>query len=373
MEHQDFLPKDVTIDQTNGLQLKFSPEFEKECNTIKDVVDRTDNLVTLTNIDDADPEQVETAIKDLSIAQQTYKDIWQKRTFTKRWLTTNVVDNIMAQFDDKLAAARFNDLQSRDAQAKQLKKDLRTVRINKHWEEVEGAFKANVANYPLIAQMAPGLTDFNLFKLRHPKLVTGAKNWKFGDKQMAELNQDLYDINECLTDMQNNQMHLPQSYEMTLLQNFLSNPTKTSYLDFKNRVVNQYQIDVERAKAAEEAKKQAEENAKLQQAQQAQAGNQAQTQKSAQQQPMQQQAPVETELDKENAQREKVNGWLNQYVIANRLAYPNIANNDKQKTKLIYDLIHQLDNPNSKFSKFIQDSENPDNLELCVLKQILLV
>lgn len=373
MEHQDFLPKDVTIDQTNGLQLKFSPEFEKECNTIKDVVDRTDNLVTLTNIDDADPEQVETAIKDLSTAQQVYKDIWQKRNVTKRWLTNNVVDNIMAQFDDKLAAARFNDLQSRDAQAKQLKKDLRTVRINKHWEEVEGAFKANVANYPLIAQMAPGLTDFNLFKLRHPKLVTGAKNWKFGDKQMAELNQDLYDINECLTDMQNNQMHLPQSYEMTLLQNFLSNPTKTSYLDFKNRVVNQYQIDLERAKAAEEARKQAEENAKLQQAQQAQAGNQAQTQKSAQQQPMQQQAPVETEFDKENAQREKVNSWLNQYVIANRLAYPNIANNDKQKTKLIYDLVHQLDNPNSKFSKFIKDSENPDNLELCVLKQILLV
>jgi len=54
------------------------------------------------------------------------------------------------------------------------------------------------------------------------------------------------------------------------------------------------------------------------------------------------------------------------------LTYPHIANDNHQKTKLIYDLVHQLDNPKSKFYLFLKDSEDPEKMELVVLRQILL-
>lgn len=359
MEHENILPKEVQVVATNNaIDLKFDNSFQQMCNDVRQVIDRTNHLATLQNVDESNTDEVETAIKDLTVAQKKQKEITGIRSATKKWLTANFVDRPMAQIDQTLQNAGFNELQSRDAQAKQLKKDLSALRKKRHWTQVEDTFNANIANYPLISELAPKLTNFQLFQIRHPKLVTGAKNWRFGDKQMAEVNQYLYDINTCLTDLKNNTTNLPSRYRNGIYSAFIANPTKEAYLETKNQAINQYQIDQEQAR---QLKLQQEQQKQAQAQQQA---NNAQTQQA--------QAQAQQTTKQPETMEQKALTWLNNYLIAQSLAYPHIANNNQQKTKLIYDLVHQLDNPKSKFYLFLQDSENPDAMELVVLKQILL-
>lgn len=359
MEHENILPKEVqVVANNNSVQLKFDNSFQQMCNDVRQVIDRTNHLATLQNVDEANTDEVETAIKDLTVAQKKQKEITGIRAATKKWLTTNFVDRPMAQIDQTLQNAGFNELQSRDAQAKQLKKDLSALRKKRHWTQVEDTFNANIANYPLISQLAPKLTNFQLFQIRHPKLVTGAKNWRFGDKQMAEVNQYLYDINFCLTDLNDNTTNLPSRYRNGIYSAFIGNPTKEAYLETKNRAINQYQIDQERAKQI-----------KLQQEQQKQAQAQQQVNNA---QTQQTQAQAQQTMQQPQTMEQRALTWLNDYLMMQSLTYPHIANDNHQKTKLIYDLVHQLDNPKSKFYLFLKDSEDPEKMELVVLRQILL-
>lgn len=353
MEHEELLPKELTL--TKDDQLQFTPQFEDSCKQISDAVDKIDHLVTLQNIDETDETQLEQAIQDAAQAQKIKRSADVTRKQLKRYLDSRV-DAILTVFDDKLRSYKFDRLQQSDAQIKQWKKDLSASRINHHWDEIQGTFEANLANYPLIKQLAPQLTDFNLFKLRHPKLVNGSKSWRFGDKQMAELNQDLFDMNECLTDLNNNAMNLTDSYRISVLNDFIANPTKMTYLSLKNRALELMRADAERAKAAAEMAKQA-------QTQQNTATQPAQPVTQPTQQPQQ---PVHDLIAESNK-------WLAKYTTAHRLAYSNLATDNSQKTKLIFDLVHQLDNPQSEFSTFLKTVDDADKLELTVLRQILLV
>lgn len=357
MEHEELMPKDVSITPDN--KLTFTPQFEESCKRISDAVNKIDHLVTLTNIDDTDELQLEQAIQDAAQAQKIKRDADNTRKQLKRYLESRVTA-ILNIYDDHLRKYQFDRLQQSDAQIKQWKKDLSASRINHHWDEIKATFEANIANYPLIKQLAPTLTDFNLFKLRHPKMVNGSKNWRFSDKLVTELNQDLFDINGCLTDLQNNPMQLSQSYRIGVLNDFIANPSKVNYLSLKTRALEMMKADAERAKAAQEMAR------KMAQQQQQQVPNQV-TQQQATVSPTQQSQNTVHDLVTESTK------WLADYTMAHRLAYNNLAQDKSQKTKLIFDIIHQLDNPQSEFSKFLKTANDPDELEITVLRQILLV
>lgn len=349
-EHKDLLPKEVIL--TTGDQLQFSPQFEDSCQQIANAVDKIDKLVTLNNIDDTDETQLEHAIKDAAQAQKIKRNADNTRRQLKRYLDSRVTA-ILNVFDDHLKQYKFDRLQESDAQIKQWKKDLSASRINHHWDEVKETFEANLANYPLIAQLAPQLTDFNLFKLRHPKMVTGAKSWRFGDKQLAELNQDLFDMNECLTDLNDNSMQLTDPLRISVLKDFITNPTKVNYLSLKNKAIMLMQAQAQQAALAQTAKQQ---NV---QSQPAAAANQKA-------------APKATATTQTPDLAKISNQWLFNYTNTHRLTYPNLANN-KQKAKLIYDLIHQLDNPQSEFTKFLATAPDADEMEIATLKQLILI
>lgn len=354
-KNEELLPKEVML--TAGDQLQFSPQFEDSCQQIANAVDKIDKLVTLNNIDDTDENQLEHAIKDAAQAQKIKRNADNTRRQLKRYLDSRA-SAILAIFDDHLKQYKFDRLQESDAQIKQWKKDLSASRINHHWDEVKETFEANLANYPLIAQLAPQLTDFNLFKLRHPKMVTGAKSWRFGDKQLAELNQDLFDMNECLTDLNANSMKLTDALRISILKDFITDPTKVHYLSLKNQA-----IELMHAAAQQAALNQA---AAQQQTQPQTAANNKQTQPQA--------ATAQTTTAQKQPQDLATisNQWLFNYANTHRLTYPNLADN-KQKTKLIYDLIHQLDNPQSEFTKFLATGNDPDELEIATLKQLILI
>lgn len=355
---------DLALSRDNQLIIK--PRLQTEVEEIKQVVDETKKQVANTNIDLTDEDTLDLTIQHLADAQHKKRDVAAiRRELSRSWDKRKSTS--LQQFDDFLNKYGFYELAQLDAQAKELKKDKRALKIKKNWDIVEAAFNANLSAYPIISQIAPRLTDFSLFKLRHPKFVTGAKSWHFGDKQMAALNQDLADINECLTDLMNNQMNLNNNYRYSILQEFIANTTKEHYYELKNRALNQMQEDLLREQAQ---KKAAQNTAKTQTANSA--AKAAPTMPAANNQAS---SAVPTEIHPLRALVTDANKFLSDYTNSHLLTYPHISNNDEQKNKLIYDLIHQLDQPTSDYYRFLANyrPEEREHLKLTVIKQITLI
>ena len=386
------LPANLSLSQDQR-QLQFSPTFQNVVKQIKETVDHAKNLASV-QIDQVDEQSLEIAISDLKNAQTLSRNINATRRDLKKYLRDRE-NNILDQFDNLLKSAGYDELETYNAKAKQMKKDLSAYRINTRWEDLKPTFEANLTNYPLIHQLAPKLEDFDLFRLRHPKLVNGSKSYKIGDKQIKAINQDLYDINTCLADLKNNAVHLTPNYQNSILQSFILKPDKDYYLEIKNQALIQMQKAIEEEKRQAEIRRQQEE---LQRQQQllAQNVNQLQQQLGNLQQVLnatadqnqrqqimnqianiqqvitqkqqeaikQNQAEIEAKKQQEEAQKAQFNvrdasfKWLSDYVMVNLHKYGNLKNDPVQKIQLIYDLMHSVDNTSSPLFEFLKKNSD---------------
>ena len=403
----NLLPAELSINAQD--QLQFAPEFQTMLGQISEAVNHASNLATVQTSGDLsqlDENDLETTINDLSQAQSVARNVTKVRRALKKYLKGRE-NNIVDQFDTAVNNAHFKELASFDAQAKQLKKDLSAYRINQRWSQLKSTFDMNIDNYPIIKQLAPALANFDLFKMRHPKLVTGAKSWKFGDKQLTTINQDLYNMSECLTDLQNDQTLQP-GYKNSVLQSFIANPDPTEYYKIKDQMINQQKQDAilqaQRAKEEQErqaqmareaqARKEAEEKARLATqahlaAQQAQNEQQRQQYEQQSNQYSQQAMNVSSNLQQvlaqkaqeaakasqaqqqQQSQTDKVRSWLSNLVMVNITKYGNLATDNRQKVRLLYDLMHALDNPSSRFNEFLNTAKDiNEKNELIVITMI---
>lgn len=410
METNEQLPAVLTL---NNNQLGVTGEFQRTLNQIEEAIDHAKNLVSVQTVDKLDEQSLEMTISDLQTAQALARTVNNTRKELKHYLK-NRSDQILAQYDALLAKANFDELEKYNAQAKQLKKDLSAYRINQRWAQLKETFNANLVNYPLIHQLAPQLESFTLFRLRHPKLVTGAKNYKIGDKQISAINHDLYNINQCLQDLKDNAVGLTPEYQFSILQSFIKKPEKDYYLEIKDEALVQQKQAIERQKALAKQRHQQLELQKMQaqlsdnltelskqiqnlqnrydaetdlneKTQLGKALSQAQQKYVRLQQQMVNNAKKEQEKqveqnkpkEKEMSLNEKTLKWLGDYVSINLHKYGNLRGNPIQKTNLIYDLMHSVDNPSSQLYEFLlnnsKDEQSRDALLLSMIGQILNV
>lgn len=410
METNEQLPVVLTL---NNNQLGVTGEFQRTLNQIEEAIDHAKNLVSVQTVDKLDEQSLEMTISDLQTAQALARTVNNTRKELKHYLK-NRSDQILAQYDALLAKANFDELEKYNAQAKQLKKDLSAYRINQRWAQLKETFNANLVNYPLIHQLAPQLESFTLFRLRHPKLVTGAKNYKIGDKQISAINHDLYNINQCLQDLKDNAVGLTPEYQFSILQSFIKKPEKDYYLEIKDEALVQQKQAIERQKALAKQRQQQLELQKMQaqlsdnltelskqiqnlqnrydaetdlneKTQLGKALSQAQQKYVQLQQQMVNNAKKEQEKqveqnkpkEKEMSLNEKTLKWLGDYVSINLHKYGNLRGNPIQKTNLIYDLMHSVDNPSSQLYEFLlnnsKDEQSRDALLLSMIGQILNV
>lgn len=410
METNEQLPAVLTL---NNNQLGVTGEFQRTLNQIEEAIDHAKNLVSVQTVDKLDEQSLEMTISDLQTAQALARTVNNTRKELKHYLK-NRSDQILAQYDALLAKANFDELEKYNAQAKQLKKDLSAYRINQRWAQLKETFNANLVNYPLIHQLAPQLESFTLFRLRHPKLVTGAKNYKIGDKQISVINHDLYNINQCLQDLKDNAVGLTPEYQFSILQSFIKKPEKDYYLEIKDEALVQQKQAIERQKALAKQRQQQLELQKMQaqlsdnltelskqiqnlqnrynaetdlneKTQLGKALSQAQQKYVQLQQQMVNNAKKEQEKqveqnkpkEKEISLNEKTLKWLGDYVSINLHKYGNLRGNPIQKTNLIYDLMHSVDNPSSQLYEFLlnnsKDEQSRDALLLSMIGQILNV
>ena len=58
---------------------------------------------------------------------------------------------------------------------------------------------------------------------------------------------------------------------------------------------------------------------------------------------------------------DRARAWLSNFVMANYTKYGYLHTNNAQKVRLLYDLMHALDNPSSRFNEFLKTAPTTDD------------
>lgn len=329
----------ITVPNANIQQ---STRFEEVLAQIPEL-NKESEAIQATDIKKLDEDQITQLNKKMRVVSGYKRDMNAVRKAIKDSYN-KPRDMVLNWFDSKLSAAGFDELETNINKNKQLSRDVLANRANERWQELEATFNATLEAYPLIKEMAPQLADFTQFRVRHPKLVSGAKNKKITDKVRGEVANEIAAYNNGLQDIKANAAKLAPSYQTTLLQAFADNPTSETILTQTRYLVDRQNADI---KAREALKKQQEEAAKRQQTQSAQAQSTSQTT-----------APTQPTPKLQPTQQGPDYTWLIQYIQT----MPNgnkIHNNNRVKANVLYNLYNNISNRNSIWYKKVgTDADN---------------
>lgn len=354
----------MSVSLMKGNAIQVTDEFSLALNQISEMVQSVERL---TNVDIAtiQEDELDTNMKELAEAQKLRKLVAEARKSVRKEFDA-MRDTNISQLDSKLAEAGFEALEKIDKDTKKLKEDIRAHRINQHWEDLRPVFDATIQTFDAISRIAPSLADFSTFRIRNPKLVTGAKSFKVTDKHRTEVNNEMNMINQNLLQIEENRHGLAMQNQQNLLNDFLHNPTNENFLARQS-----YYIDLDKAQKQAEIQRQEQERLKqeqleqqrlLQQQQQAQPSqseqeqlNQMNQQPPVQQQWNQQQPPQNVTMFNQQeafARPQATNefAWLAELSTLNP-EYRNLATNERTKMAVLYDLFHKLTDSNTVFGQ----------------------
>lgn len=343
----------VSLVEGNAIQL--TDEFSYALNQITTMVQAVERL---TNMDIAtiEEDELDMNMKELAEAQKLRKLVTEARKAVRKEFD-NMRDTNVALLDSLLDNAGFSELERIDRDTKKIKEDIRAHRINNHWEDLRPTFDATIQTFEAISRLAPKLAEFSTFRIRNPKMVTGAKTFKVTDKHRGELNNEMNMINQNLLQIEENKDGLSMDNQFNLLKDFIAKPTNENYLTrstyYKELEIAQQQAEIKRQ---EQLKLQQEQQEQMKKAQLEQQQAQAQlNQQAPQLKPNTQQPPVGVTMfnQKEAFQRPQATNdfaWLAELITMNP-TYHDIASNNRVKVALLYDLFTQITEPSSVFYK----------------------
>lgn len=325
-----------------------------------------------TFLETVDEKELDVQLKRMSNVTSFVKEIEESKKAIRRYfddLKGKAIDYV----DERLTQAQYGELQKAEQDIKQLKKDLESERRAKRWEEVRPTFEANINRYPLIAQYAPELGDFNKFKLIHSKLISGAKTRKVTQKTHTFINDEIHAWNTALELIHYNQWGLSPMSLATLLNMFKQNPsvelvtTEAVRLKQQEEAQRKAQEEAERRRKEEEARRERERQEherKMRELQEQQRLAQQQQDAFLQQQLAKQQAELqrqaEQQVEAERKRREEFEQFGGQYRTIFKQSFPmfieylfqnrqyhDVHSNPTTKASVIYDIMHQVDYDNS--------------------------
>lgn len=357
--------------------LIYSADYEKDLTEVKNVIDKAEFLLS-QDIDTNDDDQIDQVRSDISSLIKRTKVVSDTRIKLKSFMADTTTD-ILSIFDHHANSLGYNKLPEIEAKMRTLRDTQLANRKEKRWEELKGTFDATIMLYPNIIQLTPRLADFNDFKIRHQKLVTGDKKKNIGDKQRAEVSNYLNTVSELLNLWEANTFHLTTIYHNQLLEVIQSNPARDYFYEKQTELLAAQQRDEETRLKQEQFRKQQEEQAAMKalQAQQMAQNdiygyntvpNAANMQQSAsntgqpismyelqsQQQTM---SPLlQQDLKPQKSIGEMSRSWLGQYITT-QPQYHDVGTNATTQVALIHDIMHQLDSTTSPFSLWLKDVE----------------
>lgn len=346
-----FLTEDISvIGDTQSLQI--TSDFQNALNSIRPIISRANKLISM-DINTIDDDEIAHNMKSLKEAQSMTKNIGEARKAVKNYYN-KIRDDSVQELDNMLVSAGYEELIGIDKSIKKLKNDVSANRINKRWSELKSTFDANIAQYEIITRLAPKLVDFGLFRVRNEKLVSGAKTGKITDKHRKAVNDELFMIHECLTEIEKNSFNLELEYKIKLLNDFIQNPNKAVLHDRSNYYVERQQADNELRKKQEALKLQQEKERRQQEANRL---TQQQPLQNAQQALPQRnmQVPTGTTMftqtqDFARPQSTDKFPWLTELIFKDP-QLKDINHNKKTKLNLLYKMFVNFGNKESIFTK----------------------
>lgn len=306
--------------QVPSAKLEVSPAFKRVLKKIPELNEQSAKIqaVDLNEIDEDQITELNKQMRDVSKYDKKFKDV-QKAIRDSYNKPRNQVLN---WFNTQLESAGYDDFEKNIAKNKQLRRDVIANRANKRWQELETTFKATLQAYPIVAQMAPKLADFTTFRVRNPKLVSGAKTRKINDKARATVTNTIAEYSNALKDIQDNASNLKPPYQRRLLEAYVNDPTPTTLMN-QTRIIRKQQ-------AADEAMQKQLDAQKAAQAKQA----------------LQHPTPTQPTLRSQQRPASQDYSWLLNYIAT----FPNgrnVHDSDAVKANVIYDLYHKFTVKNS--------------------------
>lgn len=304
----------------------------------------------INELDDDEVTELTREMNDLSKYDKKFKEV--EKAIRKKFNEPR--DLIVNEYKERLEKAGFDEFEQNIKKNKQLKRDILANRANKRWAELKTTFDATLQAYPIIQEMAPDLTDFNKFRVRHLKLISGAKTRKVNDKTRSVVTNELYQYSQNLTEIKRNSNELLPPYQKMILNAFINEPTSDNLMAQFSVIKQKQTADL---KAQELAKKQAEEAKKHQE----ELAKQRQNQPTAQPkpQPIVNHTPVQSNIPNYT--------WLTNYIYSLPKAR-DIHNNDVAKAFVLHDLYTNITNRNSVWYKNI----GPSSRKLIAITRYIL-
>ncbi len=210
-------------------------------------VEKTDEEVIIEMINDG--KDVKTFVKDIN---ETIKAV--------RKYYNDQRDDIVDQIKSELSTAGFDELEQAESDIRQLRKDMLEQRKENRWKQLEEVFNRVKRHYPDLEDKVPELVDFDRYRERNPKLVSGSANGDVGSKEFKKIEEDLATYDVGLSVIMQNQWGLSVNSLIQLTSGFASDGTiqyiHTQGANLKQRELD-HQANLER-EAKERARREAE-------------------------------------------------------------------------------------------------------------------
>lgn len=374
--------------------------FQQTLNSIPEKLDKVDLLLKewrkdpdafVENVNEAD---LDNDLAELNSISKFSTSISNDRKSIKKYFDTQR-DLAMDYLDERLENARFNELVTAKADITTLKADITAHRANTRWAELKATFDASIAQYNIIARLAPELQDYSRFRLINPKLVSGAKTRKITDKVRQSVSDIVFEWGTALEAIEANQWGLDSADQFKLLNGFKANPSMSYVTKEGSALKTAMQRRIEAEKRAEELREKQEAENKARKAEQ-----EAEMERIRKQQAeakLKHDAEAKIQADKEaqalkermaqaealeksrRAEIEKlstlyVKPQVKQefpefvdYVFGNK-SYHDVHSNSRTKARLAYDAMMQTGKPNSVVMR--ETAGDPDKV-LDLLRFIL--
>lgn len=354
--------------------IQLSAQFLEGLKPIRATVDRARELLNV-DIATIEEDELKEIQDELANGQKLASHIRESRQKTSQFFDSIKKTNLEF-LDAELERFGYNELVEADRDTKKLKKDVSAHRINTRWEELRPTFESNVTQFENILRLAPELGDYSRFRVRHPKLITGAKAFKVSDKIRGIVNEEMFRIHTELKRIEENPSELTPHYQGELLKDYKQDPQTTHLYAREDYYKNRLKADIEaseRRLALQEKQRQEQEAAEaarlkaleaqgvgvedvkkaaptVQPVQSVQApvtplpprqenpALQGQTMYS-QNDPFAQKAPVEDKF-----------AWLAEYIF-NDASLRDISTNKQTKVRLLHTMYVSFNNRNSIFSQ----------------------
>lgn len=237
----NFIIQDNNQDEPTVLDLDrnviiVNQQFKDSLKQAPAVIDRAEKLVAtdVTKLSEDDMSQLRKDFQPIVKYAKQYTDFEKqmKKLLRKR------DEDMIGGYHKILSDAGFDKIPLLTKKYHAMDHDFKANRANQRWEQIQERFEASMTTYPELRKFAPNtLGSFNYYRVRHPKLISEAKNKPVNKATIKQFNEDMYQYHQDMTRLL--QSTLSAAYYDRVIEQYADNPTTDNMLSLVEKALEQ--------------------------------------------------------------------------------------------------------------------------------------